>query len=337
MDLVLHAGMHKTGTSSFQKLLRDWEAPPNSEAWVLPSQLNAKNAKKFDPNWISEKLRSNLRHVIVSHEGLSTFSTAHWLSLREAIPSHIEPRIIIVFRPWQEYLISRWSTCCLRRDSNSFHRYIETLLESQTERVELDHSLCIKRPILAGMRKIECIDYEANIKKEKSILPILCRRAGIPAVNISINRNKRPEIDTIEMLRIINGATSEIEQRAQNDLCVSIGEHRPVDRFYDQLKLVEILGKRNKVLFSSIREKLMDSKSPIKNQKLNEVIIEKKIDLHQAMSPWIVGERTANDDNISSSPNGLFSKLEYQDLEENIKKQIKNKIRTAIYKQRVST
>ena len=97
MDLMLHAGMHKTGTSSFQKLLQAWETPRDSEAWILPSQLNAKNSQKFDPDWINRQLSSDLKHVIVSHEGLSTFSTTHWKHLRDAIPSNIEPRIIIVF------------------------------------------------------------------------------------------------------------------------------------------------------------------------------------------------------------------------------------------------
>lgn len=331
MDLVLHAGMHKTGTSSFQKLLQMWETPPDSEAWVLPSRLNAKNSKKFDPNWINRQLNKDLKHVVVSHEGLSTFSTTHWTKLRDAIPSWIEPRIIIVFRPWRNYLISRWTTCCMRRDSNSFHQYINQLIHSQEERVELDHSLCIKRPISAGFKRLECIDYEANITKEKSILPILCRCTGIPNVQGIMHYNKRPETKTIEILRIINGARSEMEQRDPNDLFVSIGEHRPVDKFYDQLQLLRKLIQKESDLMQSILSKLNDTKEQISNQKLRDIIYTQQAKLTHAMEPWIVGEEVSQTNHSDVCPNGLFSKLEYQDLGKPLKQKIKAAINRLEY------
>ena len=306
-----------------------WEHPKESAAWILPSQFNVKNAEKFNPYWINHQLNSGLKHVVVSHEGLSTFSKSHWKQLRSCIPRSIEPRIIIVFRPWRDYLISRWSTCCMRRDSNSFHKYIDQLINSKIERVELDHSLCIKRPVSAKFNRLECIDYQANFLKDKSILPILCRRAGIPIEKRISHYNKRPKADRIDLLRIINGARSEMEGREQNELFKSLGEHRPVDTFYDQTILLNALKQRDQALITEILEKLNESKEPIYSLKIENLIREKQQDLHQAMAPWKVGEVLPTNDKTNASPSGVFSKLEYQDLSTGTKEKLKTAIRQA--------
>ena len=132
-----------------------------------------------------KKLRTgkNLDKIIVSHEGLSTLNQKQWGILSKTLLPNIDTEVIIVFRHWSEFLISRWSTNCLRRDGQSFHKYAKLLTEEQESRIEMNHSLCIKNPLSVGFNSISCIDYESNIMREESILPVLCRRMDIKFEN----------------------------------------------------------------------------------------------------------------------------------------------------------
>ena len=75
MRIVLHAGMHKTGTTSFQAFLTDQAAAlerAGVRGFATPPQVNAGHPARFDPEWLLRQLsdcqRNGLETVVFSHE-----------------------------------------------------------------------------------------------------------------------------------------------------------------------------------------------------------------------------------------------------------------------------
>lgn len=332
MELVLHAGMHKTGTSSFQAILRSVHQGQSQKAWVLPSAFNAKNNKRFDPEWIHDNLSkakaNNTNRLIVSHEGLSTLSTNQWKSIKDAIPSTIDTKIILVFRHWKTFLESRWATYSLRRDGTSFHRYIEDLVANSDSRYEMNQSLCITMPYNAGFRNIKCIDYDNQLKREHSILPALLKETGIRCETAQkVNKNTRPDKNIIEIIRIMNAARSSWEKRKNNDLYLSFGEYRPCDCFYDHMKLLQELKIESPQIIDELEQAIQASIVDIDIRALSKAIhIQEKV-REDKMRPWIDNKNGCTSMAIGlNCPKGLYSKIEFEELGDTLKNKLISKI-----------
>ena len=90
MQVVLHAGMHKTGTTSFQHWLREQSRPLARSGFAtfpLDTRVIASSPKLFDPEGLRTELhrarKSGVTTAVFSHETLCQLKTSGYARLAE--------------------------------------------------------------------------------------------------------------------------------------------------------------------------------------------------------------------------------------------------------------
>ncbi len=103
MRIVIHTGMHKTGTTSVQKTLLESSEILSRIGWrvfVNAPQINVRNNNTFDEHWLLDKIRiaenDGMRTVIISMEAISTFSAQQLSKLVGALSLH-EVILVVCF------------------------------------------------------------------------------------------------------------------------------------------------------------------------------------------------------------------------------------------------
>lgn len=241
LNIVLHTGMHKTGTTSFQNWLRlNAQAldRAGTRAFVTPPQVNAKNREVFDADWLVRQMhaarKDGAARLLVSSEVISTFNPAQWHELLEPLQD-FSVTVVTVFRHWASFLPSRWAQNCRRRDAQSFPRYLESVLGAvNQDGMRFDKVLL--QPARLGIHDIRAISYD-NASATNTLLKTLHDACGLgiltrEPVN-SARRNRSLPGLTVEKIRLFNGVRSEAERRNPNDLFDSQLEQRAVDMFFD--------------------------------------------------------------------------------------------------------
>lgn len=211
--LVLHIGMHKTGTTSFQQSLTPRvRERVIKDGWLLattPGEVLVRS-HTYQPQWVRQlggQIRAG-QNVLISHEGLSVLSMAQWSQLLHDLnlPS-ASIQTVMVFRHWNTWLVSRWQQSCKACDSLSFHSFIRQLLDWPQPRIDFDYDLCLLHPQQAGLAPSRVLGYEHALQAHGSILPDLYRATGLPpggAHNLRTNVSLgQPITDTLRMLNAV--------------------------------------------------------------------------------------------------------------------------------------
>lgn len=254
MRIVIHGGMHKTGTTSVQNYLRDnrefflrqgiaYPAPEVSQAFILnPKHKNWSSAGCTQQLHLAKKAGATI--LLMSAEIVSTLSDEQFRELTECFDGH-DITYVFSFRHWREYLPSRWSQYCRRRDSQSFGSYFHAVLDS--DHVDLRYDAVLSRAVNSGRCRVVAVSYDNAMMRDQSIVPMLLRAAGV-SVRLSkpispnlYRSNTRPPQDEVELTRIVNGVVASSLQLPQDDLFNSFNEHRMCKDCFDFSDLLRTL------------------------------------------------------------------------------------------------
>lgn len=269
MRVYIHAGMHKTGTTSIQKvLLNNTKLLEGFGYRVLVNQLkmDARDDSNFDPLWLRYQLelaqKDGLQAFIFSAEMISTFNSMQLNALVSAFQGY-DVSLIVYVRHWVNFLPSRWAQNCSRRDTQSFSAYLKKL---QDGRIHIDSrfDLVIKRMIDVNPGTIKIISYD-RVAALGTLLSSCIAAFDLPqrfldaSEGIGMQENTRKNINEIELTRLFNGLYSQQRGAKSNELFWSLAEFDFVKQFYDlHNKVALYLLKHQKLkveLLNLIKEK----------------------------------------------------------------------------------
>lgn len=208
MHVSIHAGMHKTGTTMFQRALRHNSAllethgvraltPRNGFALGQPGFLETQL-----PHMLSRAAKEGVRSYLLSHEAISLLRAAELAQLRAALRPHAVT-YVVMFRHWCGYLPARWAQNCKRRDSSSFPTFL-THAGSAQPWMRFDRVLLNARD--AGFEDRHCLSFEAAKTNLLSVLSTACSLPALPEQQI-INPTRHHRI--IDKIRLFNAARAD--------------------------------------------------------------------------------------------------------------------------------
>lgn len=243
MRIYIHAGMHKTGTTSLQKVLLNSSEKLKDlgyRAFVNCSQMDAKNVC-FDSSWLKHQVelakKDGLQAVVFSAEMISTFNAEQLSRFMEAFIGY-EVSFVVCFRHWTSFLPSRWAQNCSRRDTQSFPAYVKNLKIHEKTHIDACFDVVVQRLIDINVRKIKIISYD-NATAFERLLPICLSAFDLPQffVNniqgINLRENVHKNIETTELVRLFNGVYSRYNGLESNELFLGLSQEIPVKQFYD--------------------------------------------------------------------------------------------------------
>ncbi|WP_102959150.1 hypothetical protein [Mangrovicella endophytica] len=245
--VVLHGGMHKTGTTSLQAALlscRDALAAsgiwyPRGEVRQAAQLINVKRAD-WSPEpiarVIAECQRGGAHTLLLSLESISTFSALDFKRLTACFED-CELAYVFVFRHWATYLPSRWSQYIKRRDSQTCADYVAGI--SRSEHPDHRFDLIVERALASGPCRVEAVSYDRAVEDQGSVLPAVIRAIGLPeALGHTIAasaswRHRTGGRERLEVTRLLNGALADRLGLPQDDNVRAVGEGRLSDVFFD--------------------------------------------------------------------------------------------------------
>lgn len=236
--------MHKTGTSSIQKVLTDNQEKLGEcgyRAFVNAPQINAKRANTFAPLWISQQIdlahRDGLGNIIFSAEMISTFSEEQLDRLLVAMTGH-EITIIACLRHWVDFLPSRWAQNCVRRDTQSFPGYLRNLTANESTHIDARFDLVIDRLKQRAPDNTHIVSFN-NAAMLDALIPTALLALGLPPAFIDKmhgfgqRQNIGRGIKSVEMVRLFNGLLSRLTSNDPNSLFNDLNSASPTRTFYD--------------------------------------------------------------------------------------------------------
>lgn len=241
--VVIHGGMHKTGTSSVQAALAaDRKGLLDAGIWYPPSGP-AECARLINPkrgDWsegclrqtVDSVLRSGAHALLFSFEGVSSFSQAQFAELTAAF-ADCDLTYVFVFRRWDRYLPSRWMQYVRRRDSQTLGRYLERA--STGDHIDVRFDLVLERARGSGRCGVKAVSYDWAIHDDGDVRPALFRSVGLaPALQAKPPveaewRNRTPDRERGEVVRLLNGALADRCGLPQDDNFQAMMEGRLVD------------------------------------------------------------------------------------------------------------
>lgn len=257
MKITLHAGTHKTGTTSFQAALRR-NAGRLREAGiavlVTPPQAHAGHPGKFDPAWLRGRAdaarKDGMERLVLSHEVISTFSAEELSRLLDALgPGEI--RYVAAFRHWVSFLPSRWKQSCRRRDGQSFQRFLARLDAMAPEHHPFDFAAVPARARAAGIADLHLLSWEGDGAGPDGLLGPLWRACGLPETGMTpeprglarlvlgqggANRSEGEGIE--DRIRLFNALRARREGLPEDGLFDVLCKTGPDPVFFDQADTV---------------------------------------------------------------------------------------------------
>jgi hypothetical protein len=243
MDVIYHAGMHKTGTSFVQNWLKDNDHKLRSDGvWAfVPETLGPLTRLGGDAlvshlRQIVETVRlAGGRRVIISHEGISFLDDQRMALLARGLPD-VRTGCVLAIRHWNGFLPSRWKQNVSRADSQSFGRMIARLCDPSSVSINLRFDLLVQRILDAGFDTKAFISYDRAVK-DGGILQAVLQAAGVSVPDGALSRpervNESADILTTDMLRLFNGIRAQTEGLRQNPLHDAREDSSIVPHFFD--------------------------------------------------------------------------------------------------------
>lgn len=247
MRIVVHAGMHKTGSSSVQAWLARNAAALKShgihafltDPVFVPKSIEALDRKTLTVR-MAEARDRGVETLIISHESLSVAPPDLIAALREIMaPSPVE--LVVAIRHWHGYLPSRWKQNCLRRDSQPFHTFLHRLSEGPL-RPDFRFDLALRSLRHLDPHAERIISYDVAVSTGNPVETVL-RALGVPAPLIRavpppvLNRAVPTAI--ADRIRLVNAAVAERHGLGPDALFDSFSTGSPVGRFFDMYQRVE--------------------------------------------------------------------------------------------------
>jgi len=248
MRVIVHGGMHKTGTTSLQAAMAaavDLEKMgifyPRSGGPQHGALLNLKQAA-----WSPELLRaarraaehSRAHTLFLSAEGVSTFSADQLRQIRSALPED-DVTFLFCFRHWHAFWPSRWAQNCSRRDTQGFAAYLDMISQQGLPHTDLHYAAVLERALAVPDAKVVAVSFDRAVASPEGLLASLLSAAGLASgptsAVMSKERalNRRSPWQIVEITRLLNGIVASIRNLPQNALCGYVPDHRPVDQFFD--------------------------------------------------------------------------------------------------------
>lgn len=268
--VVVHAGMHKTGTTTIQHFLseqKDALAKLGVTAFPLPPEINVRAPEHFDPDLIRRKLRlveaAGAKTVLYSSEAVSTFSSDALAQLIEAFDGR-EVSFVVFFRHWATFLPSRWAQNCWRRDAQSFPAYFSELESNRAENIDARFDLVLKRLLGVRPADLKVISYD-NALASEGVLRAFLRAisADLAALAPDLQEtpwlNRRTSHRRTDFIRLLNAARSALLGVDPNELFRANIEARPVGRFFDHFRIAPQVEAQAPDLSREIRAALAET------------------------------------------------------------------------------
>ncbi|MEO1405059.1 MAG: hypothetical protein AAFV54_01030 [Pseudomonadota bacterium] len=267
MRVILHIGMHKTGTTSFQEWFGDHQVLARQNGFRFfsnPIQI-MRFSDYYHPSWLvaeaQRAAKDGINALVFSAEAMSTFSKQDLVEIVGLFSDH-PVEILICLRHWNGFLPSFWAACCNWGDAQSLPSFFRRLVDFGIERTTLHYPLVIQNAVDSGADKVSILSYN-NAVSDGGLLPATLNAIGFPTTEIVFDgeerKNRRRASLHIEKVRLLNGIYHEKQgwvQNAKFELRVS-GRSRETEqvlagRFANQKKLQ--LGKTMRNYPDLIRE-----------------------------------------------------------------------------------
>lgn len=245
MRIVLHGGMHKTGTTSLQQYLSEHRAELLRHGFCYPgADIHHGFAFNFRqipglsplcPPLIEEAERAGAHTLVLSGEVISTLRQDQMDRLSQSLAGH-ELHFVYCFRHWSTYLPSRWAQYCSRRDSMTLDEYI-IATGPDCDFVDRRFDLVLQRALPHG--QVTAVSYDNAVASEGTALPATLRAMGLPedlvagSALFSTPHNARPNWQFTEIVRLINGAIAGHRDLPLNELFLTLAENRPTCTLFD--------------------------------------------------------------------------------------------------------
>ncbi len=264
MKVVIHGGMHKTGTTTLQHylfrnrgLLRANGIYYHDDHMVSSFVLNAKT-----DDWTGAECARQLRLareagcdvLLLSTEVVSGLSSDQMMRMAACFDG-CDLTFVFAFRHWASFWPSRWAQYCQRRDTQSFASYV-AMMSSDTHHINRRFDLVIERASAVG--KVKAISYDNAISAGGDILPVLLDALEVqpPAALPAARSNVRQPWQVTELCRLLNGGLADRLGVEQDEMVMSTGAHRHCSTSFFLLEPVKRLDPGLKrELFSAIESR----------------------------------------------------------------------------------
>ena len=266
MRVIIHCGMHKTGTTSLQHLLASRRGELAAHGIIYPDtgteHHNAElyvGLSRWSPDTclslVDVAAEQGAHTLLLSGEVASTLSEENFLRLASCFTGH-SLTFVVCLRHWSGYLPSRWAQYSSRRDTQTFRKYVDRVAASE----HVDHRFDLVLERAAAAAHLIAISYDNAVAEEGSVLPRLMHTLDIPAElavepqQLTKRNSRRPWLHT-EVLRLMNGFRALRTGLPQDDLFRSLGESRQVQENFD---LYPQMNAMDRSLLARLEEVIME-------------------------------------------------------------------------------
>ncbi len=249
MRIIIHGGMHKTGTTALQHLIVTQRALMERLGIYVPPGRPSTMARALNvrrPDWSKEELLEQLQDaedaqcqtLLLSSEIVSIFSAEWMQKLVDAASGH-ELRFVFSFRHWYEFLPSRWVEYSKRRDSQTYLEFLAYVSDPAFE-----FEVVLHRALSTGA-EVSAISYaNANDGGSSTVAEVLlsvgmARKNADTLARRAKKVNRRANWIDGELLRLLNGAEAARLGLPGNDLAAAQMQMRKVDCAFTLFKRFE--------------------------------------------------------------------------------------------------
>lgn len=246
LEVFIHGGMHKTGTTSFQTFMDARRDELLAAGVFYPPGANAQHGLLLyspRPDWnpagvrqvVESAIAKGAGKLVLSAEALTIFPAEALRKVADCFRD-CDLTFVFAFRHWAGYLPSRWAQYSRRRDAQSFPAFLDKVLAGQ----HVDHrfDLVLDRATEVAGGKVKAISFDWAVARHGSVVPALLAETGIddPAMLTAgadhqwAHRNADPEL--AEITRLVNGALSACFGVAPDELFDNAGAGRSTETIY---------------------------------------------------------------------------------------------------------
>lgn len=270
LNLIVHTGMHKTGTTSLQAALKGHAGSLRSlgiEILVNPPQVNARNPDSFDPDWIDFRIKtllnSDVETLILSAECISLFGDSQLDELLRVFDG-LDSTLVLTLRHWVTYLPSRWGQNCRRCDSQSFGAFLHRLFEDSENHIDARFDVIVDRMATASAGKLKVVSFD-NAVRRGELLQRLLSECGLPAEFVercAVNAptlNRRSDLQILEICRLFNGVLSQVGGLEPNRRYEGVLRYRLLPGTYDLLPHLGAIRNADRALYDELSVLVRDT------------------------------------------------------------------------------
>ena len=216
LRIIVHGGMHKTGTKSLQHLLAENRRRLADEGIYYPPSPEVNHApyvsvkeKAWEPGiclrLLQEAERGRYDTVIMSCESVSTFSAEQFQKLHACFAGH-HVKYVFCFRHWSGFFPSRWAQNA-RRDTQTFEAYTRAVTSPGSRHIDYRHDLVLAYAERCGREGTAAGSRGAGRSRSRAPPPhrshrgaAIHGRAALPARRVAdeLEQHLHAELDFVE-------------------------------------------------------------------------------------------------------------------------------------------